>query len=57
MELEIPKKAVVKGIICFLFMRWGELGAGGRGGREICSKEDSDCVLGEALGKYNLERL
>lgn len=55
MNLEIPKKAVVKGIICFLSMGWGELG--GRGGREICSKEDSDWMLGEALGKDYLKSL
>lgn len=54
MNLEISKKAVVKGIICFLFKEWGELG--GRGGREVCSK-DSDWMLGEDLGKHDLERL
>lgn len=49
--LNYLKKAVVKGII------WFFIHGVGRGGREICSKEDSDWMLGETLGKDYLERL
>lgn len=48
-------KSVVKGVICFLLMRWGELG--GWVGREICNKDNTDWMLAEVLGKDYLERL
>lgn len=51
---EESNKSNLGNIIYRRSLEWGELG--GRGGREVCSK-DSDWMLGEALGKHYLERL